>query len=111
MLAFYEPHGNLSVYPLPAADHSFASASPSSLMLLRPSTETFHLASAARRATSVSDEELLRELFPAPEPLLSDADPDFKPSLFTTTRALRTWGEQSGSPAAAAGFNATDFYD
>jgi hypothetical protein len=107
MLAFYEPHGNLSVFPLPAADHAFVSSSPSPLMLLRPSADTFRVTSAARRSTSVSDEALLRELFPEPEPLLSDADPDFKPSLFTTSRALRTWGEQS----PAAGFNATDFYD
>ena len=106
MLAFYEPRGNLSVYPLPTPEHAFLSASPSSLMLLKPSEETFRLASAARRSTSKSDEALLRELFSAPEALLADADPDFKPSLFTTSRALRTWGDQG-----RGGFNATDFYD
>jgi hypothetical protein len=106
MLAFYKPRGNLSMYPLPTAEHAFLSASPSSLMLLKPSEETFRLASTARRSTSKSDEALLRELFPAPEALLSDTDPDFKPSLFTTSRALRTWGGRS-----RGGFNATDFYD
>jgi hypothetical protein len=102
MLAFYEPHGNLSVYPLLTPEHAILSPTPSSLLLLRPSEETFRLASAARRATTATDEALLRELFPAPETLLSDADPDFKPSLFATSRALRTWG---------GGFNATEFHE
>jgi len=84
MLAFFEPT-EISTYPLLHASTS----SPQSMLLIKPSKDTFTTLSTEFSKSHASDNSLLREAFPSHEPLLSPADLDFQPTLYTTLEDMR----------------------
>jgi hypothetical protein len=96
VLAFSEPE-SISTYPQ-------VGTAPS-ILLIKPLADTFNKLSKIRRKATQPDSELLHTAFPSPAALLSDADPDFHPSMYTTLADLRTPRAQS------APFNATAFLD
>jgi hypothetical protein len=96
VLAFSEPE--------PISSYPQMDTAPS-ILLIKPLADTFNKLTTLRRKASQPDSELLRKAFPSPAALLSDADPDFHPSMYTTLAELRT------PRAESTPFNATEFLD
>jgi hypothetical protein len=96
LLAFSEPNA-ISAYPQKEIE--------SSILLIKPSTEIFDNFVKMDSKHKQSDSKLLHRTFPSPDALLSETDPDFTPSLYTTISELRA------PRTEAAPFNGTDFQE
>jgi hypothetical protein len=81
IIAFSDP-GTISSYPL----LNSTDASLSSLILVKPSTQTFESLKRVHSSTSMQDKDLLSSFFPSKSPLLEDVE-DTK--LYTTAATLR----------------------
>jgi hypothetical protein len=97
MLAYYQPQNDVAIYP--------GIANP--MYMIRPNKAVFETVSASPLATE-SDQELIKSITSRPESLLSDSDPDFKPSLYMTLEELREF-KVDGMFNATAFFEATAF--
>jgi hypothetical protein len=98
MLAFFEPT-EMSTYPLLQDTISTSK----SMLLIKPSKEAFATLSEAFIKPHHSDNSLLRKAFPSHEPLLSNDDLDFQPSLYTTLEQMRS------TATGESAFNVTTF--
>jgi hypothetical protein len=96
ILAYSEPN-NMSSYP------ALASSQSSPILLIKPSKDALSALIKAHEPSKQSDMSLLYKVFPETEPLLSESDPDFKPTLYQTLQTLRT------EPPEGHAFNASEF--
>jgi hypothetical protein len=94
MLAFFRPRDGVAIYPLDQKP----------MYLLHPNRSRVEKFSSAALPATESDEDILQLITSLPEPLLSEKDPDYKPSLYMTLDELRTLKLEKA-------FNATLFFE